>query len=612
MNLPQEIKDLYKQHSIPKRFRLHFPNGERPDILNENIEEESMVIHQRLCSKERLQFGMCEASSIECSVFDIENRWITDEEGNRVENPVPLRGNIKGCEIDVIQEIDISSCSPEFIDQYGKTADDVPWPFYEVSFGRYKIESCQKTANMDTRKIEAYDALNSSTLDKSLLPWAASYYGQENYSTDIDEIMTSIISFAGMKPADSISEEVDIGEQGIIEGVFNVPGTVPKEAPGRYVANTAISDCLDKKYSVFDDWYGSLERVNIPAGKYLCQFTYDMEQVELFREHLNRLGGTFENADEVLALVDSTIYLGSVTQVATQSIEGSAPYYYVVVYNKATAPNVVFDFSGNCRLFMKMTMAITRDDSDILIGSGGYGNALTTLAKYPLVKNIKLLPYGGYGDKGGGGITIDFGYDKETGTCKVPEDEFTVRNILGGILEINGLFGTMTREGVKVRQLDNAYWELKENWLLESEWLLNDSPDTTVADGTQEEAWYDEDCDTGLYGTVRILGHANQVLAKYTGSSGGMTYNIEDNPLFLYMDFTSEQMKEICQNLQNKICSIKWTPASIDIMARPYLEIGDRVAFDDNGRKVCTYIFDKVTSGIVSMKDEIDSTMVRE
>lgn len=607
MNLPQEIKDLYKQHSVPKRFRLHFPYGERPDILNENIEEESMVIHQRLCSKERLQFGMCEASSIECSVFDIENRWILDESGNRVENPVPLRGNIKGCEIDVIQEIDISSCSAEFIDEYGKTADDVPWPFYEVNFGRYKIESCQKTANMDTRRIEAYDALNSSVLDKSLLPWAASYYGQENYSTDLDEIMTSIISYAGMKPADSTSEELDIGELGAISGVYNRPASTGIVYQLQFSKNINFSI---SGIGVFDEFYGSQANTSIPEGKYLCQFTYDMEQVELFKEHLNRLGGTFASADEVLSLIDQKIYFGRVQASPGTGTEGRRYLEYLRL-NETVTPNTVFEISGSNRLVMKTSMTIVSYPKDV-ISTNEYGYGAVKLANYQLVKNITLIPYGGYGEKGSGGITIDFGYDAETGTCKVPEDEFTVRNILGGILEINGLFGIMTREGLKVRQLDNAYWELSENWLLEEEWLLNDSPDTTVAEGTQEEAWYDEDCDTGLYGTVRILGTANQVLAKYTGSSGSMIYNIEDNPLFLYMDFTNAQLKEICQNLQTKICSIKWTPASIDIMSRPYLEIGDRVAFDDYGRRVCTYIFDKITSGIVSMKDEIDSTMVRE
>jgi hypothetical protein len=133
-----------------------------------------------------------------------------------------------------------------------------------------------------------------------------------------------------------------------------------------------------------------------------------------------------------------------------------------------------------------------------------------------------------------------------------------------------------------------------------------------VEEGTQEEAWYDEDVDIGIYRTVQILKDSETVVAKYTGTSGSMVYSIENNPLISYLGLSEVQMADICKKLHAKICTSKWAPVFLGIMSRPYLEVGDRVAFYDDGMLVSTYIFDKITSGIVSMKDEIDSTMVTE
>lgn len=86
INIPQEVKDiLHSSRSTRKNFRVHFPNGERADITNSNLIEESVEFTESLCSQDEIKFGLCESSVLKFKTFDVEN--------------------IKGCEITAQMEI---------------------------------------------------------------------------------------------------------------------------------------------------------------------------------------------------------------------------------------------------------------------------------------------------------------------------------------------------------------------------------------------------------------------------------------------------------------------------------------------------------------------------
>ena len=85
LNIPIEIKNLFKMDGTRKNIRIHFPNGEREDITNENILKDSFSFSERLCSRDNFKFGLCEANTIEFECFDVEN--------------------IKGCEIEASLEV---------------------------------------------------------------------------------------------------------------------------------------------------------------------------------------------------------------------------------------------------------------------------------------------------------------------------------------------------------------------------------------------------------------------------------------------------------------------------------------------------------------------------
>lgn len=73
LTIPSEIRNLLKSDSVNKNFRVHFPNGERADITNDNIVDDSITFGESICSSEQLQFGLCETPTLEFETVGVEN-----------------------------------------------------------------------------------------------------------------------------------------------------------------------------------------------------------------------------------------------------------------------------------------------------------------------------------------------------------------------------------------------------------------------------------------------------------------------------------------------------------------------------------------------------------
>lgn len=92
-HIPSQIKELLKSDSVKKNFRISFPNGERDDIINDNLIQESVSFTESVCSQNTLKFGLSESSTLSFQTVGVEN--------------------IKGYVIDAEIEIDMSNIEVE-------------------------------------------------------------------------------------------------------------------------------------------------------------------------------------------------------------------------------------------------------------------------------------------------------------------------------------------------------------------------------------------------------------------------------------------------------------------------------------------------------------------
>lgn len=87
IHVPDGIKEKFRKNAYTN-VRVSFPNGEHPDITNENIAAESFTFEESLCSQSPFKLGLCEASAVSFDAVGIPN--------------------IKGKQIDVSMEVDAS------------------------------------------------------------------------------------------------------------------------------------------------------------------------------------------------------------------------------------------------------------------------------------------------------------------------------------------------------------------------------------------------------------------------------------------------------------------------------------------------------------------------
>ena len=151
LDIPEAVKNLLKQDSVPKNFRITFPEGERADILNDQIIKESVQLTESLSTRNVIKFGSCDSSVLRFSCVGVED--------------------ITGMRIQARLDVNIMSLPADIVREIGQTAPDLPFVFYPVPYGEFVVDSCEYDAKMLTRKVIAYsDGMEFLTSSTSALP----------------------------------------------------------------------------------------------------------------------------------------------------------------------------------------------------------------------------------------------------------------------------------------------------------------------------------------------------------------------------------------------------------------------------------------------------------
>lgn len=182
LNVPEAIKTLLKNESVPKNFRIHFPNGEFSDITNENLVAESVRFSESICSQGSFRFGLAEASAIEFETIGI--------------------GNMIGCTIEVSCEINYNN-EP-----------------YSIPYGKFVVNKCPRNhENMTLRRVTAYT--------ENLKPYTLPVETKKNTLTEYCEILKDCITLSPSEmtlvPYDGSNVRIDTHTP--FNGMFNSNGS---------------------------------------------------------------------------------------------------------------------------------------------------------------------------------------------------------------------------------------------------------------------------------------------------------------------------------------------------------------------------------------------------
>lgn len=141
LSVPDEIKNILHEDTCFKNIRIHFPNGERSDICNDQIVMDSVSFTESLCSQDMLKFGLCEASVFECEVVGVSN--------------------VSGATIEVTCEV----FCPSTVEGAEWKADLEQW-VYSIPYGTFVIDEAKRQADIIHRKIVAYNSMTIRSISR--------------------------------------------------------------------------------------------------------------------------------------------------------------------------------------------------------------------------------------------------------------------------------------------------------------------------------------------------------------------------------------------------------------------------------------------------------------
>lgn len=583
LNIPEEVKQLFRQGSVKKNIRVHFPNGEREDITNSNIISESFSFTESICSQDTLKFGLCEASMVEFECFNV--------------------GNIQNCKIEVSHEIDISTLGESFIEQYGQTSEDVAFPFYRVPYGVFVVDACPRQDNMQRRKIIAYSDFMSNGFELSeieKIKQSSFTLKNADYDFDLQKFLYSNIP--------NLSEEYISSKQYI----SNVSEAYAEDTIYDENGRKATIYCRGASYVFYqnnapDAFFGGVE---LPPS--------NLYQYEIINKETTKQ--SIEKIDEIIEKWRFTgfsthplgnIY-GGVTEKDLEQFKSPHLMFYKFKEFKEYALGNIHSIPLDKKGFIYPYLS-GMDDGTISI----------MVLRIPIELRIiwedtyERENYYLYSDSFYKCNLVDSVFNRtmslkrelnETYNYRSVTNTIDFRKLVEGYAELNAYFGRANRYGnFEFIKINDQFAIYPSETLYPADDLFPKGNSLLVTNYQRKRLWYEEYI-VEKFGKVNLRFIDNngkkQELAYVFDEKNKNVYNFENNYILENARFTNEEIINIIDTyFVPNVAEIYYTPAEIDIIGLPYLESGDTITvFTDNGG-FQTFIFQRYLNGIQNLTD---------
>ena len=585
LNIPEEIKDLLRQDRCLKNVRVHFPNGERSDITCDNIEADSFSFTEPICSRNKLKFGLCEASIAEFTTVGI--------------------GNIKGYEIEVYHEIDISSLTEDFIAEHGTVTEDVPFPYYRIPYGRFTVDTCPRQSDMTKRKVTAYSSRmigESNYSEAELFKRSFPVPTNETYSVNLYNFLAS--SITGMIPDGAKT----ILEPDVI--VRKYYGSIDNDGRILRIETTSHKwsfegDSMKNLYYIETQNDTTFKQKIADATEQLTPYWVGAGLSKMKILDQRKLGYSYWVAD-----VDGDVDTYDPNGWNMEKTIKNITCYYPYVSDTAGISSSIEWIAG---IIVTITDSSGVEEISVSVMSDGMMNVYQVDREYSDIDNI-LISIPRIETTVNGGASI-FHYSSG---YVVQDDALSFRKITEAYAELSGLFGGFGRNGeFDFISLNSSVGLYPSETLYPADDLYPIATETLLTKSMYKSAWYDDEY-TRLYSKVICTykdsetqedTYAEHIIVEVEEGEEDkyQIYDISDNYLIKENTFTEAQITEILSTLASNIDRIRYMPAEIDLRGLPYLEAGDvvQVLTTDGGFE--TIVLRRTLTGIQALSDNFES-----
>lgn len=630
INIPVEIKNLYASDSVRKNFRVRFPNGEHEDITNENVITESVSYKESICSQDHLKFGLCESSGISFDVAEV--------------------GNIKGSTIICQLEIDCSSLSTAFINQYCQRPADLDYPVYVIPYGKFLVTSCERdSSNMQLRTVQAYD----STWDDlkfsgsfEVLNWYTYRTAETINLTDVDFLNLLVPEtceqYMNMESTSFLPSGSTHGYK-LKKRVRRADGSV-FDAQISFTAY-AVSDGSSAKriLGIYVPDVSSAYASAIPELKN-CGFEgKDIAEMLSWKEYIYLMDGYRKNTYSGYNLTSYQI-----GKAINENLSNIEPGYHSYLYmNNAYDASSVSEFYFSNTYGSEVSSIQVFRPNSIEIKNAATGQVVYSETFVMPTMSFKK----GYRNIGTSGINfLNLTSQKYTHTVlntvvstgtttEVSRTDYKFnydlssinpKDLLEAIVEKAGKFGYIDRTTHLF-----GYVSIKPTEGLKPSNSLTPSQNLAPSDGLKSirfvrkslysSLWYDDEL-TKKYSAV-VCNYKNlqdeDEMAIYTivntsstDSDGNLIYDpaqfqiydVSDNYIISNGKYSRETIMPILQTIGENIRDVQYYPSRLDCKGMPWIESGDYISTQiENSDTVELLVLARTLNGIQSLEDSIES-----
>lgn len=586
LNIPAVIKSLFESDSALKNFRVHFPNGELPDITNANIVRDSVRFTESICSRDYLQFGLSEQSQMEFETVGI--------------------GNIYGYTIECYCEIDTSSLDS----QYQTFKDDVDFPVYSVPYGTFVVTNCpRQRGKMKHRRVTAYSIVDP------IEDWSiVGAHPNRSIKIHPDELIAMIGLTTDQMDSIPQIDQMDLrrGYAGFTSNGNDSLALNPTNNKFGYVAfrtsysgarlpDTTQKMVLNVHYDKSDN-DGDLSAKQYKSAVDACpnstSYVYDYQGTRVAK-----------NAKQGFAL--SSGFLKPFYRIDRAWSGGGSAYGYPHTLEPDT--NILIDWanepipykSGNC------TGDIVSVTIFVCIPTRWYSNAIWNTNNNTYYPENWPVP------------TETQRSGTQSAYIKVLDEpnEDIPSILVNATLKVNepalGTYYTYANAFSPLNFL-NGYLECVAKFLRTSragslELVELDSSDPYELDMSHyQDCWWDE-YDVSPVGTVVYKFGDGRYTVRYEFGEGKSVYEMTDNYFLNHLAVTDDIVEKINALLDTyfvpKLSNLSFTPVDLTAMGLPFLEAGDYLRIIvDNNEAIYTYIMRREIDGVQTLTDDITST----
>jgi len=569
INIPEEVKELLKADGTRKNFRVHFPNGERGDITNENITEESVTLTESICSEEKLKFGLCESPVLEFETFGV--------------------GKIKGCTIEASLEI----YCPETVEG-AVYRQDLDAYVYPVPYGVFVVDSCKKQADMNYRRVIAFSEAVFELPD-SYLSTFKSIYGTTGYNNYFDVrnlpyIMHPEINEFEDGPEvshrDEITHIITETENGHTYKLYIVYFKFERFSVDRFEGSTTIIKEMHTPNYVRDmkTIYDFLK--NDGAVKFIEKIKYDDLGANFFK---------YEYYPE-----STSDYYSLDTDVAFRNIlDAKEDNYYVVETGSRYYQYHQIDEDYR----VPHTVALVKDGDTVEVAQDSTIDLKIQYAKVPYAhSNANAYLYSLR--FGSSKITIKSEVSTKTKNFYIPNvDElarYDFRSAYAAYCELTGKIGTVDRNGVFNTVSVADMFEHPADVLLRKDY---------------QTLWYDDDYSLPIGRLIctyknpgGVSKFVERIIDENYSKATHRTYSITFNYFIQNNSYADSQINAILAEMEKEIKSnISYMPMELTLTGRPDLEAGDVVILETDEGQIVGFIEKRELSGIDNLIDSMTS-----